>query len=210
MTTIAGYDATTKTLNVAELKKLTIHRRAGIFRPLQDDERDRLRTSIRAGFDEAHPIVVWAQTNEIVDGRNRRDLAVELKCSAVPVAYVVFPDEAVVRTYIVAQNLARRHLDYRERCELAARLVNGDGLSTRQAAKVAGVSQSTARRVAAADRSGESRDSPVLERVNGSDGKSYPATKPKTTRKPRRTTKTQTQTQTQTICPTCGGSGHVP
>jgi len=184
MTTFAGYSATTKTLSNGELRTLAVHRDAGLFRPLEGDERERLRASMRSGYDDAHPLIVWNKTGEIVDGRNRRDLAAELQHRDVPVAYVDFPDETAVRAYIVAQNLARRHLDRREQRALAGKLVvNGE--STRQAAKKAGVSEATARRAAADARAGASGDAPAAERVTGADGKSYPATKAK--RKPKQT-----------------------
>src|SRR5690242_14417934 len=115
MTTFAGYTATVETLSNGELRGLDVDKRAGLFPALVGEERDRLRESIRRGYDEAHPIVAWAQTRKIVDGRNRRDLAVELRCRDVPVAFVDFPDEAAVTAFVVAQNLARRHLTTQER-----------------------------------------------------------------------------------------------
>jgi ParB-like chromosome segregation protein Spo0J len=185
MTTFAGYEATIQWLKTGHLRGLHVHRAAGLFRPFEDDERDRLRASMQTGYDHSHPIILWSKTDEIVDGRNRRDLAVELGCRHVPVAVVDFPDEAAVTAYIVAQNLARRHLTTKERAELAARLVNG-GMSTRKAAKATGVSQMTAQRAAAKARAGESSDSPGGSRTTGADGKTYPATKPKATqRKPK-------------------------
>src|SRR5262249_50335347 len=48
------------------------------------------------GYNPIHPIVAWEQTGEIVDGRNRRDLAVELELAAVLVAHVAFPNEQAV------------------------------------------------------------------------------------------------------------------
>jgi hypothetical protein len=158
-----------------ELRRLPVHRHAGLFRPLEGDERERLRESMRNGYDPLHPIVVAAGTEEIVDGRNRRDLAVELGLTAVPIFRCDFAGDAEITAFIVRANLARRHLSARERRELAARLVNGHGLSTRQAARQAGVSQMTAQRAAARERLGESNDSPA--RTTGADGTSYPATR---------------------------------
>jgi transposase len=175
-TTIGGFQAELKHLTNGDLRALHVHRHAGIFRPLEDDEREHLRASMERGYDEAHPIIVWAQTNEIVDGRNRRDIAAaELDLRDVAVAFVKFPDEDAVRDYVISQNLARRHLTTRERCELAGRLVL-KGASTRTAAKQAGVSQKTAQRAASKARAaGESSDSPATK-TTGADGKSYPAT----------------------------------
>jgi hypothetical protein len=141
------------------LRRLRVHRYAALFRPLAGDERTRLRESLQRGYDPLHPIVVTAGSGEIVDGRNRRDLACELGLT-VPVVEREFADDAAIARFILAENVARRHLDQRERRELAGRLVNGHGLSTRQAAKTAGVSQMTAQRAAVEQRTSESDDSP--------------------------------------------------
>ena len=62
-TTIAGFATATK--------GQAPHRRAPRahgasprrnLRPLEDDERDGLRESMKNGYDEAHPIVVWKET----------------------------------------------------------------------------------------------------------------------------------------------------
>jgi ParB-like chromosome segregation protein Spo0J len=145
-----------------------------LVRPLAGDERDRLRDSLRDGYDPLHPIVV-TPGGEIVDGRNRRDLCVELELPAVVVERT-FASDAELARFVVAMNLARRHLDQRERRELAGRLVV-NGTSTRQAARTTGVSKATAQRAAAEVRaSGVSSETPA--RSSGSDGKSYPATRP--------------------------------
>jgi transposase len=162
-------------LGPAALRHLHVHRHAALFRPLEGDERDRLRDSLQHGYDPLHPIVVAARSSEIVDGRNRRDLAVELGIDAL-VLKRDFADDAEIATFIAAENLARRHLDQRERRELAGRLVV-NGTSTRQAARATGVSEATARRAAADARVDASPDAPAAERVNGRDGKSYPATR---------------------------------
>jgi transposase len=158
------------------LHRFAVHRFAGLFRPLAGDERNRLRESLQRRYDPLHPIVV-TPNGEIVDGRNRRDLCCELEIPAVVVERE-FADDAEIMAYIVSANLARRHLDQRERRELAGRLVM-NGTSTRQAAKTAGVSKATAQRAAANNRSGVSSETPPpMEeaRTNGADGKSYPAT----------------------------------
>jgi hypothetical protein len=183
MVPVAGYPTTIKTLTAWELRALPVHRYAGIFPALKGDDRKRLLATMKARYDEAQPIIVWSRTGELIDGRNRRDLAVTvLKLSALPVAFVDFPDEEAIRLYVIQANLARRHLlDSRERRELAGRLVNGHGMSTREAARLAGVSQKTAHR-AAVSGAGESYDSPggapdgtPAERRVGHDGKAYPA-----------------------------------
>jgi hypothetical protein len=177
-TTTIGYPTTTKKITPDALRKLPVHRYAALFRPVEDDERERLRDALEAGYDQSHPIIVWKQTGEIVDGRNRRDLAVELRLRDVPVAVVSFPDEDEVRRFIVQQNLARRHLNSSERAELAAQLVVNGGVSVRQAAKTTGVSKTSTQRAAAKARDAAvPSGTPARTRTTGADGKSYPATK---------------------------------
>jgi hypothetical protein len=175
--------STLKRLSPAALRRLHVHRYAGLVRPLAGDERDRLRDSLSDGYDPLHPIVV-TPGGEIVDGRNRRDLCVELELPAVVVERT-FASDAELARFVVAMNLARRHLDQRERRELAGRLVV-NGTSTRQAAKAAGVSQSTAGRAATEARAQVSHaDSPTPTRTLGIDGKRYPATRLGPGEKPR-------------------------
>ena len=166
-------------LDPPALRRLSVHHHAAIFRPLAGDERDMLRSSLRAGFDPQRAIVVDAASGAICDGRNRRDVCVELGIAAFVVERE-FADDAEIAAYVVSANLARRHLDQRERRELAGRLVM-NGTSTREAAKATGTSKATAQRAAAAARkAGVSSETPARSRrarTHGADGKSYPATK---------------------------------
>src|SRR5262249_6479401 len=142
-------------------------------------EPDSLRESMQQrGYDLLHPIVVAAASGEIVDGRNRRDLALELDLGDVPVVERDFADDSAIAEFIVAQNICRRHLDASERRQLAGRLCASNGMSTRQAAKAAGVSTATAHRAASEARAAAGVSSETPARTIGSDGKSYPATKP--------------------------------
>jgi ParB family chromosome partitioning protein len=167
---------TTLVLSPPELRALRPHRYAGLFPQLVGSDRDELRDSMRRrGYDEAFPLVVWEQTGELIDGHNRRDVALELGFVEVPVVLRDdFESEADVAAFIVSANIARRHLARDERRELLKRLAR-NGVSTRQAAKAAGVSPSTALRAAVEARA--SNDAPAAERVTGADGKSYPATR---------------------------------
>jgi ParB-like chromosome segregation protein Spo0J len=176
--------STLERLGPAELRRLHVHRYAALFRVLAGDERDRLRDSLRArGFDPLYPIVI-SPDRQIVDGRNRRDLCADLEIDALVVVRE-FADDAEVARFIIGANLARRHLDARERRELAGRLVV-NGTSTREAAKAAGVSEATARRAAGEARAGATHDAPAAERVVGADGKRYPATRQHVARGPNR------------------------
>ena len=162
------------------LRRLTVHRYAGLFPALVGDERDRLRESLqRDGFDRDRPIIVTPD-GAIIDGRNRRDVCCEVGVEVDAFVLVrEFADDAEIAAYIRSANLARRHLSARQQRELAGRLVAVDGVSTRDAGRLAGVSQSTAGRAAREARAQVSHaDSPAAKsRTNGADGKSYPATR---------------------------------
>jgi ParB-like chromosome segregation protein Spo0J len=150
--TIAGYPTTVRLLACHELRRLPLHQYAAIFPALSLSERNDLRVLIRAGYDPAEPIVIWAETGEIVDGRSRRDACGDLGINDVPCAFVHFPDDEAVRRYVIQANLARRHLGQEARRTLGAQLVNGHGYKVRDAAKLAGVSAATVSRAARAAR----------------------------------------------------------
>jgi ParB-like chromosome segregation protein Spo0J len=164
---IAGRTATIKRLGFTELKRLPVHYQAALFPYIEGELREFVRASLaERGFDESEPIVLWAKTNEIVDGRNRRDLAVELKLTDVPVASVRFTTEDEVRAYIVQANLARRHLPRRELEQLRKRLTRG-GMSTRQVASLTGASERTVQRQTEVERAAakEERDQEIERRL---------------------------------------------
>jgi hypothetical protein len=79
MTTTTQVATGRKIVPKCDLRSLRVHRYAGLFPLLEGDERERLRASMKSGYDETFPIVCWSETGEILDGRNRRDLALELK-----------------------------------------------------------------------------------------------------------------------------------
>jgi hypothetical protein len=170
--TITSDPPTIRRLGERELRRLTVHPLCALLPRLEGVDRDRLRVSMATGYDENHPIVI-NQEGAILDGWNRRDVACELHLNDVPVLVRRFADDVELAAFIYRENVARRHLEVRDRAALAARLVNG-GASVRAAATATNVPKSTVHRAAAAARetvpSGTS-----AERVTGIDGKSYPA-----------------------------------
>src|SRR3990167_664598 len=66
-----------------------------LFRPLDADERLRLRTSLETDGCR-DPIVVWAEEDTILDGHNR--------------SLISLPDETAARKWIIHNQLARRNL----------------------------------------------------------------------------------------------------
>lgn len=178
-------------LTTARLRALKVDPDCAIFPVFNDEERAGLRESMQVdGFDPDMPVTVNADTNEIEDGRNRRDVACELEIDGVPVVYRHFADRAEKLRFIARRNIHRRNLTAAQRRSLAGKLSVDGGLSTREAAKLAGVSQMTAQRAATEQReaSGESDDS--RDQVTGADGKRYRATRTKKS-KPKRETVAQ-------------------
>lgn len=109
------------------------------------------------------------EVGEILDGHHRAMIADSL---GLPYPTTVRDgwDELQKLTHVIALNAHRRHLTGDQRAEVVARL-RKEGKSTRAIGKVVGVSHVTIQN----DLAG--KDLPP-ERVNGSDGKSYPATRP--------------------------------
>src|SRR3990167_3504660 len=79
-----------------------------LFRPLDADERLRLRTSLETDGCR-DPIVVWAEEDTILDGHNR-----SLICDSLGIPYtetrISLPDETAARKWIIHNQLARRNL----------------------------------------------------------------------------------------------------
>ena len=82
-------------------------------------------------------MIVWDKTGEIVDGRNRSALVVELRMQTAPVAFVQFENEQQVAAYIMSANLARRHLKKPARDALAKKLAE-EGMKPKEIAKMVG------------------------------------------------------------------------
>jgi ParB-like chromosome segregation protein Spo0J len=158
--------ATIKRLSSSELRRLTVYQKTGIFPVLEGEARELIRDSLSNGYDESQPIVVWAATGEIIDGRNRRDIAVELKLSDVPVAFVKFTNKDEVTAYVVQANLARRHLSRRELTQLRKQLV-GNGLPPKKVAELTGVHPSTVRKQTVVERAAAKaqRDEQLRQKV---------------------------------------------
>lgn len=134
-----------------------------------------LRDSIER-FGVIQPIVVSAgpwREGTVIDGHHRRRLAHELDV-ACPVIRRTITTEGEAEEIARTLNEDRRHLlDIEQRRELVAHL-RAEGHSLRAIASAVGVSHEQARQDAATV-----KDLTVPERVNGLDGKSRPATRPK-------------------------------
>jgi ParB-like chromosome segregation protein Spo0J len=132
----------------------------------------------------AHGVAVPVEVDEdgtTLDGHTRIKIVTELRAEGVKV-----PDyPRVVRRFktreekighVLALNLARRHLSRPQRRDLVATLPR-ERWSHRRIADVLGIDEATVRR----DLQGAANAAP--ERVRGKDGRRYPATRPKGTRR---------------------------
>lgn len=129
-----------------------------------------LRASIRR-----HGVLVPVlvdQQGATVDGHHRRRIAAEEQVEC-PTVSVDVDDEAHAQELAATVNADRRHLSPQQRREIVAEL-REQGHSLRAIAGAVGASKDTVQRDLA--QPGVSRETPGT--VKGSDGKSYPATKP--------------------------------
>ncbi|HLW45140.1 MAG TPA: DNA methyltransferase [Acidimicrobiales bacterium] len=143
---------------------------------LDADEYGALKSDIAAHGIRV-PVVVTAETGEVVDGHHRLRAWRELRAEGVrvpdyprDVRRFSHDDERV--TFVLAANLFRRHLIRAQRRELVASL-RAQGWSLRRIADAVGVPKSTPGRDLATVPSGT-----VPERVVGKDGRSQPARRP--------------------------------
>lgn len=108
---------TNNEVNVYE--QIEVHPATGLFPAMRNEEFWQLKQDIR-NSGQKMPILV--HHNQIVDGRQRlracRELGIDPVFLAVPTLGMS------VQSYIVSQNLHRRHLDDSQRAMIAARLTN--------------------------------------------------------------------------------------
>lgn len=119
--------------------------------------------------------VIIDESNNILDGNHRILIAIELGILNT-VKFEIKPglNETEKRYLAYDLNLHRRHLTAEQRRQVALQM-HQDGMSYRRIGDKLGVGEATVRRDI---KSGASNDAP--EKVNGKDGKIYPAKKKKT------------------------------
>ena len=132
--------------------------------PIRPAELEHVMESMKTdGYDNAHPIILWAGHNTtVVDGHTRLAAANKLLFAEIPVILREFKDEAEALEYAIKSQVNRRNLDDAEllRCldELDKRKKTGPGKglasrdakpgkSAEQTAKLLGVSQAKVERL---------------------------------------------------------------
>lgn len=81
----------------------------GLF-PQDSNVLARIEASMRAGYDHSQPIVVWRQKNVVLDGHTRRQAAINVGITDVPVCFKDFDDERKAIDYAIHNQRDRRNL----------------------------------------------------------------------------------------------------
>lgn len=148
-----------------------------LLRPLSQDEGDDLRQSIKT-LGVRNPVIVdegWG----IIDGGNRIRIADELGLTTIPVTVLPGLSEETKRQIALDLNVARRQLTPEEkRAARIAKVVElrQEGKSIRQIEQETGIPRTQVERDLKTIV--HSVDNPAPDRINTSDGRTYPARRP--------------------------------
>ena len=102
-----------------DVNDIRIERPFSVFFPISDDTLNAIRIDMKTnGFDAGFPLIVWKETNILVDGHTRLIAAKEMGVEQLPVLYREFEseDDAVLYAFHIQRN--RRNLtdDHIIRC----------------------------------------------------------------------------------------------
>jgi ParB-like chromosome segregation protein Spo0J len=128
------------------------------------------------------PLVIDADTGEVIEGHHRLKAWTELRAEGVmvppyPREVRRFASDTERVGFVIASNLFRRHLNRAQRAEVVARL-RTEGWSLRRIGEVVGVDVATAfRDLAGVADATPAGDEPAT--VTGRDDKRYPAHRPR-------------------------------
>lgn len=135
-----------------KFKKPTVNKNLlSKFPPQTDQERETMTTSLKDNGCEK-PIVVWLETNEIVDGHNRFHVCEEL---GIPydIKYKSFANEDAAIIYMYQEQLGRRSIPASIRSKMMGDMLflkrsqpgirTGEGDTAKKIAEAAGVSERT-------------------------------------------------------------------
>lgn len=144
---ICGFAATIQYINPKNVE-FDIHPAAKLFPVPTSEDRAALKASlVEHGFSSTNPIIVYADRNQIVDGRTRWAIEKELKRDLeIPVAFVQFPDDEAAKRFALSQNLGRRHLTREQRDQMINDLVF-DGWAVKDLAEMFGISESAVTKI---------------------------------------------------------------
>ena len=88
---------------------------------LQPDEREHLKASLKAEGNR-DPIVIWKETQLLLDGHNRYDICTNAGIPLKPALQLSFPDRNAAIVWIIQNQFGRRNLSAYSRSVLALRL----------------------------------------------------------------------------------------
>ncbi|MGA2530725.1 MAG: DNA methyltransferase [Acidimicrobiales bacterium] len=150
--------------------------------PLSDDEYAALKADI-AAQGVLLPVVIDADSGEVIEGHHRLRAWTELRAEGVrvpeyPKQILRFEGDDDRLAFVLAANLFRRHLTRSQRAEVVARL-RTEGWSLRRIGEVVGVDDKTVRKDLAEIAEKSAIELP--ERVERRGGGTYPARRPRPT-----------------------------
>ncbi len=130
--------------------------------PIQPKILAAITAAMGPGYDEAEPVVIWAEENVLVDGHTRLQAAKNAGLTLILANYHSFPDEEAALVYAIARQRKRRNItnadimrwvalvDQRRQAGRPEKLAPSganSGKSAKETAKIVGVSQRTVERV---------------------------------------------------------------
>ena len=140
--------------------------------PMSTEDRQRLKDDIKKNG-LRHPIIVYKKGKEyyILAGWNRREIAIELNISPVDIQ-IMSGTEEEFKTFVITENLSRRHLTTEQKKDLIKYLLKADHKqSNKSIAKKTGTTKET---VKAHREKLEDRGEIIkADKVLGADGKEY-------------------------------------
>jgi len=149
---ICGFAATIQFINPKKVE-FEVHPAAKLLPLPNAEDRAALKASlVEYGFNSTNPIIVYADRNQIVDGRTRWTIEKELdRDREIPVAFVQFPDDEAAKKFALSQNLGRRQLTREQRDQMINDLVI-DGWNVKDLAEMFGISESAVTKITAETR----------------------------------------------------------
>lgn len=105
------------------------------------------------GYDNSQPVIIWKETNLLIDGHTRSKAAKEANINRVPAVYYSFPDVDSALKYAYGLQFKRRNIDDSDRFSFAEQYLNNivqgskkSGWKKQELAEILTVSMTTAQK----------------------------------------------------------------